>query len=50
MFWKEKFGFVMQHECRLLNVIFPSVLLSSVTASADPRVQSSVRLYCVVLQ
>lgn len=29
MFWKEKRGFVMQHERCLLNVIFPSVLLAA---------------------
>lgn len=40
----------MQHECCLLNVIFPSVSLSSVTVSADPCVQSSVRSYCIVIQ
>lgn len=46
MFRKEKFGFVMQHQCCLLNVIFPSVLLSSVTVWAGACVQSRVRSCC----
>lgn len=36
----------MQHQHCLLNVIFPSVLLSSVTVWADACVQSPVRSCC----